>query len=61
MERVADVLVRLAAAAQGLAPALVALELNPLWCRGDALEGLDVLVETRGPREIDRFRGVERR
>lgn len=47
VDRVADVLVRVAAAAQRLQPELVAVELNPLWCRGDAVEGLDVLVQTR--------------
>jgi acyl-CoA synthetase (NDP forming) len=46
LERVADVLVRLADAAALVGPSLRALEVNPLWCRGTAVEGLDVLVVT---------------
>jgi acetate---CoA ligase (ADP-forming) len=49
VELVAGVLVRLAGAALSLQPSLVAVELNPLWCRGDVVEGLDVLVQTRIP------------
>jgi acyl-CoA synthetase (NDP forming) len=45
--RVAEVLVLLADAAGLVGPSLQALEVNPLWCSGDRVEGLDVLVMTR--------------
>jgi acetate---CoA ligase (ADP-forming) len=48
LERIADALVRLAGAADLVGPSLHALEVNPLWCRGEAVEGLDVLVVTEG-------------
>lgn len=50
VDRVADVLLRLAGAAALVGPSLQALEVNPLWCSGDRVEGLDVLVVT-GSRE----------
>ena len=57
LRRVADAVVRLCDAALALGPQLASLEVNPFWCRGDAVEALDVLVVTsdddsgvRGPR-----------
>jgi acyl-CoA synthetase (NDP forming) len=50
-DRVAEVLVRVSAAAARLGPSLVAVEVNPLWCRGRQVEGLDVMVETRTARK----------
>jgi len=50
LDRVADVLLGLAGAAALVGPSLQALEVNPLWCSGDRVEGLDVLVVT-GSRE----------
>jgi len=46
IDRVADVLLRLAEAAALVGSSLRALEVNPLWCRGDQVEALDVLVVT---------------
>jgi len=46
LDRVADVLLRISEAAGLVAMSLRALEVNPLWCRGDRVEGLDVLVVT---------------
>ena len=46
LDRVAEVLVRLADAARLVGPSLQALEVNPLWCSGDRVEGLDVLIIT---------------
>jgi acetate---CoA ligase (ADP-forming) len=46
VERVADVLLRLTEAAALVGPRLQALEVNPLWCQGERIEGLDVLVVT---------------
>jgi len=58
LRRVADAVVRLCDAALALGPQLASLEVNPFWCRGDAVEALDVLVVTsdddsgvRGPRQ----------
>ncbi|HEY4024803.1 MAG TPA: acetate--CoA ligase family protein [Candidatus Dormibacteraeota bacterium] len=48
LDRVADVLLRVAEAAALVGPSLRALEVNPLWCGGDRIEGLDVLVVTEG-------------
>lgn len=50
LDRVAHVLLRIAEAAAMVGPSLRALEVNPLWCEGDRVEGLDVLVVT-GSRE----------
>jgi len=52
LERIADALVRLAGAADLVGPSLRALEVNPLWCRGDEVEGLDVLVVTEGEADL---------
>jgi hypothetical protein len=46
LDRVADVVARVAAAAAGLGPALQALEINPLRVDGGDVEALDVLVVT---------------
>ena len=46
LDRIADVLLRISEAAALVGPSLQALEVNPLWCRGDHVEGLDVLVVT---------------
>ena len=46
IDRVADVLLRIAEAAALVGPSLRGLEVNPLWCRGDQVEALDVLVVT---------------
>jgi hypothetical protein len=51
LDRVAEALVRLARAALLLGPSLVAVEVNPLYCSGDVVEGLDVLVVTARPKE----------
>jgi hypothetical protein len=47
LDRVAEVLVRITRAASMVGPRLGALKVNPLWCRGEQVEALDVLVETR--------------
>jgi hypothetical protein len=47
LDRVAEVLVRITWAASMVGPRLGALEVNPLWCRGEQVEALDVLVVTR--------------
>jgi acetate---CoA ligase (ADP-forming) len=46
LDRVADVVARVAAAAAGLGPALQTLEINPLRVDGGDVEALDVLVVT---------------
>jgi acetate---CoA ligase (ADP-forming) len=46
LDRVADVVARVAAAAAGLGPALHTLEINPLRVDGADVEALDVLVVT---------------
>jgi len=46
LDRLAEVLVRLTRAAAMPGPSLQALEVNPLWCRGEQIEALDVLVVT---------------
>jgi len=46
LERVADVLFGIAEVAALVGPSLQALEVNPLWCRGEQIEALDVLVVT---------------
>jgi len=46
LDRVADVLLRISEAAALVGPSLQALEVNPLWCSGDGVEALDVLVVT---------------
>jgi hypothetical protein len=46
LDRVAEVLLRLGDAAARVGLALRALEVNPLWCCGGRVEGLDVLVVT---------------
>lgn len=46
LDRLAEVLLRLSQAVALVGPSLQALEVNPLWCRGDQVEGLDVLVVT---------------
>jgi acyl-CoA synthetase (NDP forming) len=46
LDRVAEVVARVAAAAAGLGPALQTLEINPLRVDGDDVEALDVLVVT---------------
>ncbi|MBO0746137.1 MAG: acetate--CoA ligase family protein, partial [Candidatus Dormibacteraeota bacterium] len=45
--RLVQVLLRLTEAAGLLGPRLQALETNPLWCCGDRIEALDVLVVTK--------------
>ncbi|MCC7045455.1 MAG: acetate--CoA ligase family protein [Alphaproteobacteria bacterium] len=44
--RAAEAIWRIAQAALSLGPDLHALEVNPLWCNGDHVEALDVLVVT---------------
>jgi hypothetical protein len=46
LERVADALFGIAEAAAMVGPSLQALEVNPLWCCGERIEALDVLVVT---------------
>ena len=46
LDRLAEVVVRLTEAAAMLGPSLQTLEVNPLWCRGEQVEALDVLVVT---------------
>ena len=46
LDRVAEVVARMAAAAMGLGAGLHTLEINPLRVDGDAVEALDVLVVT---------------
>ena len=46
-DRVADVVLQLTRAAMMVGPSLAALEVNPLWCRGEQVEAIDVLVETK--------------
>jgi hypothetical protein len=43
-QRLIEVLLRLQRAAALLGPRLQAVEVNPLWCRGEGIEALDVLV-----------------
>ncbi len=45
--RLVQVLLRLADAAALLGTRLQAVEANPLWCRGEGIEALDVLVVTK--------------
>jgi acetate---CoA ligase (ADP-forming) len=47
LDRVAEVVAQVAAAAAGLGPALNTLEINPLRVDGDDVEALDVLVVTQ--------------
>ncbi|MQA84515.1 MAG: CoA-binding protein [Streptosporangiales bacterium] len=47
LDKVARVVVRLAASAQALGEELEAVEVNPLWADGDRVEALDVLVVTK--------------
>lgn len=44
MDRLADIIVATGNAAMKLGPRLAALEINPLWVQGDAIEALDALV-----------------
>jgi acyl-CoA synthetase (NDP forming) len=44
LARLAEVIVAVGNAALALGPRLAALEINPLWVRGDAVEALDALV-----------------
>jgi acetate---CoA ligase (ADP-forming) len=44
LDRLAQVIVAIAKAAFALGPRLGALEINPLWARGDTVEALDALV-----------------
>ena len=44
LERLADVIVKIAEAGMALGPDLAALEINPLWVHGDTVEALDALV-----------------
>jgi succinyl-CoA synthetase beta subunit len=46
LDRVAEVVARIAEAAAGLGPALQTLEINPLRVNGSEVEALDVLVVT---------------
>ena len=48
LEAVADVIMRLCAAARHLGPALGAVEVNPLWVNGDHIEALDASIVTEG-------------
>jgi len=50
VERVVEVLMHITEAAAMVGPTLRALEVNPLWVRGEQVEALDVLVVT-GPEE----------
>ncbi len=47
LRRAAQAIHRIAQAGLALGSELQALEVNPLWCRGDQVEALDVLVVTR--------------
>lgn len=47
LDRLADALLRLTRAAMMLGPRLEALEVNPMYCAGDLVEALDVLVITK--------------
>jgi acyl-CoA synthetase (NDP forming) len=47
MDRLAEVIVAVGNAALALGPRLAALEINPLWVRGDRVEALDALVVWR--------------
>lgn len=49
LDRVADAVLRIAAAALSLGPALDTVEVNPLRVAGAEVEALDALVVTRGP------------
>jgi acetate---CoA ligase (ADP-forming) len=49
LDRVAEAVAQVAAAAAGLGPALQTLEINPLRVDGDSVEALDVLVVTHDP------------
>ena len=44
IDRLAEVIVAIGEAALALGPRLAALEINPLWVRGDQVEALDALV-----------------
>jgi acyl-CoA synthetase (NDP forming) len=44
LDRVVEVLFRITEAAAMVGPSLRALEVNPLWCSGEQVEALDVLV-----------------
>lgn len=44
VDRIAEAIVAVGNAALALGPSLVALEINPLWVRGDEVEALDALV-----------------
>ena len=44
LDRLAEVIVAIGDAALALGPGLAALEINPLWVRGDQVEALDALV-----------------
>jgi acyl-CoA synthetase (NDP forming) len=46
LEKAAQAIARFAQASLSLGPALQACEVNPLWCRDDAVEALDILVVT---------------
>jgi acyl-CoA synthetase (NDP forming) len=46
LEKAARAIARIAQAGLALGPRLQALEVNPLWCRGEAVEALDILVVT---------------
>ncbi|MBV1686170.1 acetate--CoA ligase family protein [Novosphingobium sp. G106] len=48
LDRLAEVIVAIGNAALALGPRLAALEINPLWVRGDAVEALDALVVWQG-------------
>ena len=44
LDKLADVIVSIGEAAEALGPNLAALEVNPLWVHGEAVEALDALV-----------------
>ena len=44
LDRLAEVIVAIGSAALALGPRLAALEINPLWVRGNQVEALDALI-----------------
>ena len=48
LDAVADAVARIGDAALGLGSDLVALDVNPLWVRGDRVEALDALCVWQG-------------
>lgn len=48
LDRLAEVIVAIGNATLALGPRLAALEINPLWVRGDTVEALDAVVVWQG-------------